>query len=116
MNSIIKKKKSLKVKVLLILLPVIILGQVLLSFICIRSINRFSNQVLETDLKNGYSSAMQAMDEYFWGIEYRMDTMAKTGIFQADLANGNFTNSERILSGLKGGKEYLKSLLMILIN
>ena len=109
MNSIIKKKKSLKVKVLLILLPVIILGQVLLSFICIRSINRFSNQVLETDLKNGYSSAMQAMDEYFWGIEYRMDTMAKTGIFQADLANGNFTNSERILSGLKGATDVIMS-------
>lgn len=109
MNSIIKKKKSLKVKVLLILLPVIILGQVLLSFVCIRSINRFSNQVLSTDLKNGYNSAVQSLEDYFWGLEYRVDTMGKTGIFQADLANGNFTNSERVLSGLKGATDVIMS-------
>ncbi|MGG7176059.1 methyl-accepting chemotaxis protein [Clostridium paraputrificum] len=101
--------KSLRTKVLCLLIPLIIIGQLAISFVGIKNIDDFGNTVIKTDLNNGFNAALTSLDEYFWGIEYRMDTMSKTGIFQAGVQENEFTSSSRILDGLKGATDVIMS-------
>ena len=58
-------------------------------------------------IQTGYQKAIQSLENYFWGIEYRMTTMSKTGIIQRELETGDFTNTLGILSGLKGANDII---------
>lgn len=101
--------KSLKFKMLCVLIPVILIGQIALSFIGIKNISDYGKTVIKTDLNNGYNNALQSLDEYFWGIEYRMATMEKTDIFQNALKTKDYTSCMGILTGLKGANKVITS-------
>lgn len=99
--------KSIKLLMLSILIPLILLGQIAASVCANKNINDYGDSVINKDLSNGYLAAQQALENYFWGIEYRMTTMSMTGIIQRDLAAGDFTNTLGILSGLKGATDVI---------
>lgn len=101
--------KSLKFKMLCVLIPVILIGQIALSFTGIKNISDYGRTVIKTDLNNGYNNALQSLDEYFWGIEYRMATMEKTDIFQNALKTEDYTSCMGILTGLKGANKVITS-------
>ena len=101
--------KSLKFKMLCVLIPVILIGQIALSFIGIKNISDYGKTVIKTDLNNGYNNALQSLDEYFWSIEYRMSTMEKTNIFQNSLKTKDYTSCMGILTGLKGANKVITS-------
>lgn len=106
---ILENSKSLKSRVLCLLIPLVIIGQVVTSYVGIKSIDSFANTTIKTDLNDGYKTALKMLDEYFWGIEYRMDTMSKTGIFQQGLKDNDMTSSTKILDGLKGATDVIMS-------
>ena len=108
-NFRINNLKSFKLKILSILLPLIIIGQVSVGSVAIRSVKNFGNSILQKDLTNGQNSSLRSLDDYFWGIEYRMDTMGKTGIFQSDMEKNDFTSSIKMLEGLKGANDVITS-------
>ena len=108
-NFRINNLKSFKLKILSILLPLIIIGQVSVGSVAIRSVKNFGNSILQKDLTNGQNSSLRSLDDYFWGIEYRMDTMGKTGIFQSDIEKNDFTSSIKMLEGLKGANDVITS-------
>lgn len=99
--------RSIKAIMLGVLIPLILLGQLASNSFASHNISDYGNSVIHTDLDNGYLAAQQALDTYFWGIEYRMTTMSMTGIIQRDLKNGDFTNTLGILSGLKGANDVI---------
>ncbi len=108
-NFRINNLKSFKLKILSILLPLIIIGQVSVGSVAIRSVKNFGDSILQKDLTNGQNSSLRSLDDYFWGIEYRMDTMGKTGIFQSDMEKNDFTSSIKMLEGLKGANDVITS-------
>lgn len=99
--------KSLKVVMLGILIPMILIGQIASSIGATKNINDYGDSVIKTDLNNGFNTALYALDEYFWGIEYRMTTMSVTGIIQNELKTGDFTATMGILNGLKGANDVI---------
>lgn len=99
--------RSIRGIMLGILIPLILLGQLASNSFATHNISDYGNSVIHTDLANGYLAAQQSLDNYFWGIEYRMTTMSKTGIIQRDLKSGDFTNTLGILSGLKGANDVI---------
>lgn len=98
---------SIKRVMLGILIPLILIGQFASSFAGTKNIKDYGDAVIQTDLDNGYQTALQSLDEYFWGIEYRMTTMSMTGIIQRELKSGDFTATMGILSGLKGANDVI---------
>lgn len=99
--------RSIKGLMLGILLPLILLGQLASGFAATKNIKDYGDSVIHTDLENGYQAALQSLDNYFWGIEYRMTTMSMTGIIQRELKSGDFTGTTGILSGLKGANDVI---------
>lgn len=99
--------KSLKVFMLGILIPVILLGQAASGNRAIINISDYGESVIKNDLINGYSTAQQLLDEYFYGIEYRMTTMSMTGIIQRENKTGSYESTMGILSGLKGATDVI---------
>lgn len=97
--------RSIKGLMLGILLPLILLGQLASGFAATKNIKAYGDSVIHTDLENGYQAALQSLDNYFWGIEYRMTTMSMTGIIQRELKSGDFTGTTGILS-LKSRPNY----------
>lgn len=53
---------------------------------------------------------------YFWGIEYRSDTVGKMGIVQRDIQHNSDENINAILEGLKGATDVIVILSSIIIN
>ncbi|MGL5149663.1 MAG: methyl-accepting chemotaxis protein [Clostridium sp.] len=103
------KSKGLKFRLLMILTPLIVIGMLATSIVSIVNISGFSNEVVEKDLENGKNSAQKALEEYFFGIEFRMETMARSGIIQNDLVTNNFDSTMRLLGGLKGANDIILS-------
>lgn len=101
--------KSLKVIMLGMLIPLILIGQIASSTGAIKNISDYGDSVISTDLNNGYIAALQSLDSYFWGIEYRMTTMSMTGIIQNEVKTKNFAGTEGILTGLKGANDVITS-------
>lgn len=101
------KGRSLKVIMLGILIPLILIGQIASSGGAIWNITDYGNSIIETDLNNGYTAASQALDSYFWGIEYRMTTMTMTGIMQREIKTGYYVDTSGILKGLKGANDVI---------
>lgn len=100
--------KSLKMIMLGFLVPLILIGQIASSIGAIKNLSDYGNTVLETDLNNGYIAALQSLDSYFWGIEYRMTTMSMTGIIQDETKAGEeFPGTMGILTGLKGANDVI---------
>lgn len=99
--------KSLKKIMLGILIPLILIGQIASSTGAIKNISDYGDSVISADLNNGYIAALQSLDSYFWGIEYRMTTMSMTGIIQNELKTGDFTGTMGILTGLKGANDVI---------
>lgn len=99
--------KSLKGLMLGILIPLILIGQIASGISSGKNISDYGDSVIQTDLNNGYQAALQALDNYFWGIEYRMTTMNMTGIIQHEITTGDFTNTTRLLTGLKGANDVI---------
>ena len=102
-----KTGKSLKVIMLGMLIPLILIGQIASSFGAIKNISDYGNTVIQTDLDNGFNTALQSLDQYFWGIEYRMTTMSMTGIIQREVKTGDFTGTLGLLTGLKGANDVI---------
>ncbi|MGL4875695.1 MAG: methyl-accepting chemotaxis protein [Clostridium sp.] len=96
-----RKKKSIKNK-LLLLLPVIIISAIISNGIGIMNIYNLSEHVLERDLENGTDRASRALDDYFWGIEFRMETIQRSGVIQKEFKEKKFENTQLLLNGLKG--------------
>ena len=90
-----------------ILIPLILVGQIASSIGAVRNISDYGNSVIQTDLANGYNAASRSLDDYFWGIEYRMTTMSMTGIIQRECQTGDFTGTLGILKGLKGANDVI---------
>ncbi|MGL4773808.1 MAG: methyl-accepting chemotaxis protein [Clostridium sp.] len=103
------KNKGLQFKLTGILLSLVILILLASGVVSAMNINSFGKQVVEKDLENGKNSALKSLDEYFWGIEFRMETMARTGIIQEDLITNDFKDTKMILSGLKGATDVILS-------
>ncbi|MGL5152189.1 MAG: cache domain-containing protein, partial [Clostridium sp.] len=103
------KNKGLKFRLLMILTPLIIIAMLATSIVSIVNISGFSNEVVEKDLENGKNSAQKALEEYFFGIEFRMETMARSGIIQNDLITNDFDSTMRLLGGLKGANDIILS-------
>lgn len=99
--------RSIKGMMLGILIPLILLGQIASIISATKNISDYGDSVLHKDLTNGYQTALKALDEYFWGIEYRMTTMSMTGIIQKELKSKDFSNTMLILSGLKGANDVI---------
>lgn len=109
-NSLNKTKisgKSLKFIMLGILVPLILVGQIASSIGATKNINDYGESIIQSDLTNGFNSALQSLDEYFWGIEYRMTTMSITGIIQEESKTGNYKATMGILKGLKGANDVI---------
>lgn len=106
-NSHTTSGRSIKRMLLGILIPLILFGQLASSFAATKNISDYGNSVIQTDLENGFQTALQSLDNYFWGIEYRMTTMSMTGIIQRELKTGDFTNTLGLLSGLKGANDVI---------
>ncbi|NLL79662.1 MAG: HAMP domain-containing protein [Clostridiales bacterium] len=102
-----KRGKSLKVILLGILIPLILVGQIASTIGATKNIADYGDSVIQTDLSNGYNAAAQALDNYFWGIEYRMTTMSMTGIIQREMSTGDFSGTMGILTGLKGANDVI---------
>lgn len=99
--------RSLKVAMLGMLIPLILVGQIASSGGAVWNITDYGNSIIETDLANGYTAAAQALDSYFWGIEYRMTTMSMTGIMQREIKTGYYVDTSGILKGLKGANDVI---------
>lgn len=109
-NSANKPKmsgKSLKFIMLGILVPLILIGQIASSIGATKNINDYGESIIQSDLTNGFNSALQSLDEYFWGIEYRMTTMSMTGIIQTEAKTGKYNATMGILKGLKGANDVI---------
>lgn len=103
------QQKSLKNKVLMYLLPIVIVGQIALGIIGITSIEKFGKDAIQNDLSNGHNTAIASIDEYFWGIEFRLNTLSKTGIIQDAVVANDPTNINKILVGIKGATDVIMS-------
>lgn len=99
--------KSLKFIMLGILIPLILIGQIASTIGATKNINDYGESIIQSDLNNGFNSALQSLDEYFWGIEYRMTTMSMTGIIQDEVKSGNYKATMGILKGLKGANDVI---------
>lgn len=98
---------SLKVIMLGILIPMVLIGQIASSTGATKNINNYGEAVIQKDLTNGFNAALQGLDDYFWGIEYRMTTMSMTGIIQKEFKDKDFTATKDILKGLKGANDVI---------
>ncbi len=99
--------KSLRVIMLGMLIPLILVGQLASSAGAIKNIKDYGDSVVSTDLNNGYIAALQSLDSYFWGIEYRMTTMSMTNIIQQDIVLKKFDGTLGLLTGLKGANDVI---------
>lgn len=102
-----KKGRSLKVLMLSMLIPLILIGQIASGKGAIFNMESYGKTILDTDLNNGCLAGLQALDSYFWGIEYRMATMSMTGIIQDDVITGDFKGTKGLLTGLKGANDVI---------
>lgn len=98
---------SLKVIMLGILIPMVLIGQIASSTGATKNIDSYGEAVIQKDLTNGFNAALQGLDDYFWGIEYRMTTMSMTGIIQKELKSKSFSATKDILKGLKGANDVI---------
>lgn len=101
------KGRSLKVIMLTMLIPLILIGQIASSIGAIKNIKDYGDSVVSTDLNNGYIAALQSLDSYFWGIEYRMTTMSMTNLIQKETVSGQFDGTNGLLMGLKGANDVI---------
>ena len=99
--------KSLKVIMLAMLIPLILIGQLASGFGAFKNIKDYGDSVISTDLNNGYIAALQSLDSYFWGIEYRMTTMSMTNLIQKEVVSKKFDGTLGLLTGLKGANDVI---------
>lgn len=103
------KRNSLKFKLLSVLITLIVVGELAIGIAGVTTLSVFGNRVVKNDLTNGFNAASNSLGDYFWGIEYRMETLGKTGIFQSDLESKDFSDSIKLLTGLKGANDVIMS-------
>ncbi|MGL4343599.1 MAG: methyl-accepting chemotaxis protein [Cellulosilyticaceae bacterium] len=72
------------------------------------NLNRFANQTLHENVDTALRSGTLKLEDYYWGIYFRMSSIAKMGIIEDDLSNDEDINIERIITGLKGATDVIK--------
>lgn len=107
------KKGSLKIKILITMIPIIVMGTVISGFISVSSVKKLSGNVIKTDLSNGYNSAEQLVKEYFVNLAYRLDSIGKTEIIQKDIKENKEENITSILKGLKGATDVITRTFVV---
>lgn len=109
----IGKRGSLKGKILMVMIPIIIVATVISSIISISSVKKLSGNVINTDLANGYNSAENLVNEYFLNLSYRLDSIGKTGLIQKDIKDNKSDNITAILKGLKGASDIITRTFVV---
>lgn len=72
------------------------------------NLKQFADQTLHANVGTALNSGVLKLEDYYWGIYYRMSSIAKMGIIQEDLVEGENSDSQKIIKGLKGATDVIK--------
>lgn len=87
----------------------VVILMLVMSIVAISSIKQLGDSVIRRDLQNGFNNANLNVEDYFWGIQARIDTVGKMGIIQRDVLENRTDNIQAILEGLKGATDVIVS-------
>lgn len=85
---------------------------VIVAIFGIYNLKRFANVTLHANVETALNSGTLKLDEYYWGIYYRMRSIANMGMIQEDLQSHETENIERIITGLKGATDVIKRVYL----
>ncbi|SHI36731.1 Methyl-accepting chemotaxis protein [Clostridium cavendishii DSM 21758] len=107
---------NLRRKIAILSASTVVVALIITLVIGIFNINNFTSSILKEDLSTGLKSTNSKLNDYFMGIQFRLDTISKTDVIQKSLKNGDRSSIENITNGLKGANDIIKRVYVRSIN